>query len=162
MSCALALVTSVLTAGDVQKELPAATLPDGKPGVEGNLPTKLWSQLGPAFRLAQKRIQFTPACSSLFGDLKVDGLELLASVRFTLVSSEKDKIRCVRGVAALTEVRGHQIRLCPLFASLSVSSAALIVIHELLHSGGMSESPPDPMGLTAEEISRRVKARCVL
>lgn len=120
----------------------------------------MWSQLSFAFSLAQERIRSKPACSALFTRLRADGLQLLTRARFAPATIAEDRNACANGTAARTEVSGHQIRLCAAFAALSESSAALVLLHEVLHHAGMSERPPDPNGLTPQEISGLVRASC--
>jgi hypothetical protein len=131
-----------------------------RPKVSGQLPAPLWSKLGFAYRVARERIWTIPGCSWLFISRGADGLELLASASFDGAAPERDQAACAGSAVARTEVGGHQIRLCPRFEVLSVSAAALVLIHETLHSAGMSENPPDPSGLTSMEINRLVEAGC--
>jgi hypothetical protein len=131
-----------------------------KPRVSGYLPAALWSKLSFAYRVARERIWTMPGCSTLFASRGADGLKLLASATFAGAAPERDQAACARNAAALTEVGGRQIRLCPRFETLSPSAAALVVIHEALHNAGMSEKPADPSGLTSGEVNRLVELSC--
>ncbi len=129
--------------------------------VRGNLPVPVRRQLTLASRLARDSIRTNPACSALFRRFGADGLELLKRVEFEAIAFEMAGNTCDRGgVPAFTEVRGGRITLCPGFGVLSVPAAAVILIHELLHTAGMSEKPVDPNGLTPREINRLVVTSC--
>jgi hypothetical protein len=124
------------------------------------LSTPLRNQLRFAFRLAQERIRDRRACAALFTRLGADGLQLLTRARFAPEVIEKDRRACAKGVGARTEVSGREIRLCPAFATVSPREAALLLIHEVLHHAGLSERPPDPNGLTPQDINDLVAASC--
>lgn len=145
--------------GSAESDL-TAPLRSVLPKVSGQLPAPLWSKLGSAFRVAQEKIRTIPSCSGLFTSRGSDGLGLLTRARFAGATSEWDHTACAGSAVATTEIGGRQIRLCPRFESLSVHAAALILIHETLHTAGMSEKPPDPSALTSAEINELVKASC--
>ena len=67
---------------------------------------------------------------------------------------------CVGGVTAFTQVGSRVTRLCPSFGDLDREAAALLLIHEALHSAGMPESPSSAGALTPSEINRMVKRAC--
>jgi hypothetical protein len=114
-----------------------------------------------AFRSAQDSIRAHPTCSALFDRFGMDGLELLAMVEFESATMEMVGDTCSRGgVAAFTKVSGRTIRLCPGFGVLPVPEATVILIHELLHTAGMSEKPLDPDGLLPQEINQLVAVSC--
>lgn len=132
-----------------------------QPRVRGNLLAPVRRQLALAFQLALRDIQTNPACSALFAEFGADGLELLARVEFDAATLELTGGTCDRGgVAAFTNVKSRRIRLCPGFAVLSVPAATVILIHETLHTAGMSERPIDPNGLAPQEINRLVATSC--
>ncbi|MBZ5590502.1 MAG: hypothetical protein LAO05_18285 [Acidobacteriia bacterium] len=186
--CAMALVASWLAAGAAAggeanvprpaSELPAAAASNKsskvgstdpalatlhssfRPKVSGPLPASLWSKLGFALGVAREKIRTIPSCSGLFTSRGADGLELLARASFAGAALEKDHTACAGSAVATTEVGGRQIRLCPRFEALSVPAAALILIHETLHTAGMREKPPDPSALTSAQINQLVEARC--
>ncbi|MDD5563138.1 MAG: hypothetical protein PHQ91_05455 [Thermoanaerobaculaceae bacterium] len=129
--------------------------------VRGNFDAAVRRQLTLASRLAQDGIRANAACSALFGRFGKDGLELFKIVEFEAAAIESTGTTCDRGgVPAFTGVGGRRIRLCPGFGLLSVPAAAVILIHELLHTAGMSEKPMDPNGLTPQEINRLVGTSC--
>jgi len=131
-----------------------------RPKVSRRLPAPLWSKLKYAYRVALETIRTKPSCSALFTSRGAVGSELLMTASFGPAITDTDQAACAEGAAALIEVRGDQIRLCPRFETFSVPGAALALIHEALHSAGMSERPPDPTGLTSVEISQLVEASC--
>jgi len=131
-----------------------------KANVNGNLAGPVRRQLTLAFRFAQERIRTSPTCSALFDRLGEDGVELLAKLRFDEVSFEKSGDSCGPGVPAHTKLGSHLVRLCPGFGVLPLPEAAVTVIHEALHSAGMTEKPADPRGLTPKELNRLVRASC--
>ena len=158
---AILLATLSAVGADGSDVRPVHRIQAGHATVNGNLLGPVRRQLSLAFRLAQESIQSNPACSALFGSFGTDGRELLAAVEFNGALFEKVGDTCGRnGVAAFTEVKSKRIRLCPGFAVLSVPAAALILIHEVLHSAGLSEKPLDPNGLTPQEINRLVAVSC--
>jgi hypothetical protein len=98
----------------------------------------------------------------LFSRLGTDGIELLARLRFDEVSFEKIGDACRQRVPAYTRIGSHLISVCPAFSALRLPEAAVTVIHEALHSAGMSEKPYDPGGFTAAELNGLVKTNCGL
>jgi len=160
--CALLLVAQTVAAGDPRVARSAGEPRAAKPTVTGNLLTPVRRQLSLAFHFAQEKIQAHPGCSALFGRFGMDGAELLGRARFAEAAFETSFSKCKYGVAAYTTVGSHQIVLCPGFGGITVPGAALILIHEMLHSAGMIEKPSDPNGLTPQEINLMVKVSCDL
>lgn len=162
MACCTFLLVGVAAAADDHGEAKPTTSRSltATPQLTGFLPAPLRSHLRIAFRLAQERIRNRRACAALFTRLGADGLQLLARARFASAAIEKDRRACAGRVAARTEVSGREIRLCPAFVTLSPRDAAPLLIHEVLHHAGLSERPPDPNGLTPQEINDLVGASC--
>jgi hypothetical protein len=158
----LALVAQAVGAGDGSNVNQVGAPPVVKPRVSGNLLGPVRQQLSLGFFLAQSRIRTHPTCSALFERFRVDGAELLGRVRFNGAAFETSFSTCKHGVAAYTTVGSHQIVLCPGFGGIPVPGAALILIHEVLHSAGMTEKPSDPNGFAAGEINVMVKVSCNL
>ena len=52
------------------------------------------------------------------------------------------------------------VRICPAFASLKAHEAGIILIHEALHTAGMTERPSDPRALTSVQLTKLVERRC--
>jgi hypothetical protein len=160
--CSL-LAAQAAVAGDARTQRHDGSHPAAKPTVAGNLSAPVRQQLTLGFLLAKKSIQAHPGCAALFSRLGADGLEVLANARYDGANFDKSGDTCGKGgVPAYTKVGSHLIRLCPGFAVLSVPSAALILIHEALHSAGLSEKPADPNGLIPQQINRLVEVGCSL
>jgi hypothetical protein len=157
---ALLLVAQTVAGGDPRVASSVGEPRAARPTVTRNLLAPVRRQLSLAFHFAQENIQVHPGCSALFRRFGVDGLEVLARVRFDAATFEKNVSVCKHGVAAYTVVGTGQIRLCPGFGVLSVPGAALVIIHEALHSAGLTERPSDPGGLSTQEINRLVEASC--
>lgn len=151
----------IATGEDAGIQLTPSQSLNAPPRLRWALPSSSWHQLSSAVELARETIRTKPACAALFQGLRADALALLMSARFAPATTRKDYGACERGVIARAEFGGDEIRLCPVFAALSKASAARVVLHELLHAGGMSEKPHDPKGLTSQEISQLVRARCL-
>lgn len=115
-----------------------------------------------AFREALERIHEYEACRGLFAGLNLDGIRALRLTRYRSAESKSDLAHCRRGAKAVTGVGRGQTRICATFARLSRNAKATILIHEALHTAGMSESPQDPAAPTAREITLSVKSACAL
>ena len=158
--CSL-LAAQAVVAGDAPNQKPNGSHPVAKPTVAGNLSAPVRQQLTLGFLLAKKSIQAHPGCAALFSRLSADGLETLARARYGAADFVTSGDTCGKGgVPAYTKVGSHLISLCPGFGVLSIAGAAQTVIHEALHSAGMSEKPVDPEGLTPQEINQMVKMSC--
>ena len=162
VGCSLMLLGQAAVAGDGRSVNQVVAAPVVKPTVSANLIAPVRRQVALAFRFAQERIRTHPTCSALFGRFGMDGAELLGRARFDGAAFETSFSTCKGGVAAYTTVGSHQIMLCPGFGGITVPGAALILIHEMLHSAGMREKPFDPNGLTPQEINVMVKVSCDL
>jgi hypothetical protein len=161
--CALLLTAPGVVAGDRPDVSRSREARATKPNLRGNLPGPVTRQLFLAFNLAAERVSSNASCSALFTSLGADAIELLASVHFEGATQNMSGDTCSRGrVPAFTKVGGRHVRLCPPFALLSLPDAAVTVIHEALHCAGLSEKPPDPNGLTPQEINLMVKVSCDL
>jgi hypothetical protein len=163
VGCGLVLMAQAAVAGDARDQRQDGARPVAKPTVTGNLLVPVRKQLSLGFFLAQMSIRAHPNCAALFSRLGANGLEVLAKARYNGANFDKSSDACGKGgVAAYTKVGSHLIRLCPGFGVLSVPGAALILIHEALHSAGLSEKPADPNGLTPQEINLTVTVSCSL
>jgi len=133
-----------------------------RPAVLDNLADAVRRQLFLAFSVAQRRLHDSATCRELFTGLGADGLATLARARYGAGAFDVVHGRCPGGAAAVTAVRSAEVRLCPGFAVLKTTDAAVILLHEALHSAGLGEKPPDPAALTAPEINRLVRTSCGL
>ena len=115
-----------------------------------------------AYRGAIKRLKKDEACRALFDDLILDGLQALGRSRYQSPGSATERAYCARGVAAYTAVGRSRVVVCEHFRTLHRRTKSAILIHEALHTAGMSEAPVDPAGKTTEEITEMVEDACSL
>lgn len=116
-------------------------------------------QLGIAHDIAISALRREPSCRNLFQRLGADGEAVLARSQYF---DAENSPYCQEGVPAFTDVGSAQIKLCGRFGTLQASSAALLLLHEALHSSGLRESPTYPNALTAREINVVVSQGCYL
>jgi hypothetical protein len=131
-----------------------------KPRVSETLAPAVTRRLALALPIAVEKVYGLPACRALFTSLGADGVLKLANLRYHPATWPEEARPCQRGNAALEVVGTPDVRLCKLFGQLDTDVAALILIHEALHTAGLSERPLDPDGLEAGEISLMVKKSC--
>jgi len=131
-----------------------------RPAIDGQFDGKTIFTLHAAFHLAQEELRATDSCRALFTRLGADGLAILDGIVYSQNEVVEARRKCGQGIAAFTQVRGNQVRLCPFFATLGTSGGATVLIHEALHSAGLTERPPDPSAMTALEITRMVAKNC--
>lgn len=117
-----------------------------------------------AFRLAAERLGDSPRCAAMFSRLGADGLARLRENRYLPAAGTGVERVCSRGVgaAAFTTVGNSRTVICPGFGRLDPKQAAVIVLHEALHSAGLPESPQTPGAMTSAEINDWVADRCGL
>jgi hypothetical protein len=115
-----------------------------------------------AFPHAVLRVQRHAACRALFESLGADGVELLTTTTYLAAQGTLASGRCAHGADALTTIGGRVTWLCPSFGRLSTTRAMVVLLHEALHAGGLSERPRDPTGMSSTEINLMVKERCGL
>jgi hypothetical protein len=131
-----------------------------KPKVRGALAPAVRRRLALALPMAMERVYRIPTCRALFTALRADGVLKLANLRYHPATWPEEARPCQSGNAALQIVGTPNVRLCELFARLDTDVAALILIHEALHTAGLGEKPLDPNGLSTGEISIIVKTSC--
>lgn len=111
---------------------------------------------------ADNRLNTVANCEKMFGDLGANGANVIAAVTYRDGTGSR-KCTDRPTAAAVTDVGGYTTLLCGLvFNRLSSTGAATIVIHEALHTAGMSENPPNPSAKTTQEINDMVQANCSL
>ncbi len=116
-------------------------------------------QLGIANGIAISALRREPSCRTLFQRLGADGEAVLARSQYF---DAENSHYCQEGVPAFTDLGSARIKLCGRFGTLQASSAALLLLHEALHSSGLRESPTYPNALTAREINVVVSQGCKL
>lgn len=115
-----------------------------------------------ALRGAAKRLEKVHACSALFDGLSIDGLQALARSRYETPQSQWEQRQCASGVAAYTAVGSIRVVVCRHFQRLDRRVQSAVLIHEALHTAGLSEAPLDPDAMTAVEIEAMVEDACGL
>jgi hypothetical protein len=115
-----------------------------------------------AYKGAIKRLAKDESCRALFDNLNLNGLQALGQSRYQPVRSAAERAYCARGVHAYTVVGRDQIVICRHFHTLDQRTKEGVLIHEALHTAGMSEAPHDPHGETPEEITEIVERACSL
>jgi len=136
--------------------------PSMAPGVRAKLEVGL--------ELAAERVREIEACGDLFTRLGVDGIDMLNTSLYLQVDSHLREVRiCGRDGAAsswggktlaYTKVGAPSTWICRHLARVPAEVAAVAVIHEALHHGGLTEWPSDRLAMTSEEITRMVKKTC--
>jgi hypothetical protein len=116
-------------------------------------------QLNIAYTIAISVLRKEPGCRALFLPLGTNGEAVLASTQYYDAGNNHN---CQEGVPAFTTVRSTKIKLFRSFSYLQPSSAAVLLLHEALHSSGLRESPAYPNALTAKEITSVVSQGCNL
>ena len=130
----------------------------------GNFPSRISFKLMSAMKIAAKKIEHELACREMFLSLTDDPLEALHVTSYHLAGVGPETEACeAQGIVAYTTVGGHRTHLCPpLFERLNTRQAAIVLIHEALHRAGLSEWPPDPNGMTSNQINAMVQSSCNL
>ncbi len=115
-----------------------------------------------AFKGAINKIERVESCRALFDDLVVDGVQALGQSRYQPAQSPWERRQCSRGVAAYTVVGSNRIVICDHFHRLDRRAQSAVLIHEALHTAGMSETPVDSDAMTAEAVTDMVEEACSL
>jgi hypothetical protein len=113
-----------------------------------------------AFEIAVQRVQEVESCSDLFEQLGVDAMETLdRAVYMPVFSRHKVKKTCGRNLA-YTFVGAPSTFICPKFERVSDQHAAMVLIHEALHTAGLEEAPTNPGAKTSQQINSMVAKNC--
>ncbi|HEX2164705.1 MAG TPA: hypothetical protein VHM02_12210 [Thermoanaerobaculia bacterium] len=128
----------------------------------GNPPTPAQrSQLNRATPIAIERLQNRAGCARLFADLNRTNGQVV--IELTTYRDWSNHDACGKGAPAFTTPNRLTVFLCPPFERLSVYDAAATLIHEALHSAGLTEKPNYPDAeMTTTEIQRMVDTACGL
>ncbi|MCP3960649.1 MAG: hypothetical protein GY719_22630 [bacterium] len=122
------------------------------------MPYDLRRSLTVAYPIALRWLRPDTACSALFRNLGADGPKTLSSTLY-FPAEVTENPPCWRA-AAFTRVGGRVTFLCEGFSRLPASRAAVILLHEALHSAGVDEQPHDPDALTSSQITQLVARTC--
>ena len=133
-----------------------------KPNIGEGMSAKDKFYLKIAYLGAIKRLEKDESCRALFNDLNLDGLQALSRTLYQPVQSAAERAYCVGGVDAYTAVGADRVMICRQFYQLHRRTKTAVLIHEALHTAGMSEAPHDPDGMTPEEINEMVEKACAL
>jgi hypothetical protein len=113
--------------------------------------------------VALDRLQERAECRDLFADHGADGVRLLRDASYRKADSEEAGGLCGKGAAAFTRMRSGRTALCAdSFQKLGRYRAAVVLLHEALHTAGLGEAPHPPGAQTAREIDRMVRRSCGL
>jgi len=157
--------SSVTQKADEAIEL-ATLRQNSKPGealILGGLTDRVERKLQFAYPLALERVREIESCAGLFQDLGADGIEMLSTTVYRPARSKRELQVCTQTQAsAFTFVGKSRTTVCDGFGSRSRQAAAMILIHEALHTAGMSERPLDPDALSSYQINRLVRKNCGL
>jgi hypothetical protein len=133
----------------------------GEPKNIDALPKRVARKLRVSYEVALVRLEKVETCRALFSDLGADGLEMLN--RSVYAPAFDREGGCERGSPAYTFIGSRVTRLCPVFADLPRSKAAVALLHEALHHAGLGERPAVPTARhTAKEINWMVARKCGL
>lgn len=70
------------------------------------------------------------------------------------------RVPCGENISAWTITNRPTIYMCDRFTALTPNQAAVILIHEALHTAGLPENPPTTKAKTSEEINQMVRDAC--
>lgn len=132
------------------------------PLVSPTVPFAVARKLEQAYSLALARVEGVPSCRSMFARLGADGVETLSRILYLPACRANESRICGRSTRAFTEVGSSIVKLCQEFERLSEDQAAVILLHEALHTAGLSERPRDPDAMSPAEINAMVERSCGL
>ena len=119
-------------------------------------------QVNQAINKAQNTLAASAACREMFNDLnRSNGSQVIDDTEYR--AAEAGDSNCVNA-SAYTRVNSLTVLICQSFSNnLTTNGRAVRLIHEALHSAGMTERPQDPTAArTSAEINAWVKATCGL
>ena len=133
-----------------------------RPEIGQGLTPKQKLFLRAAYRAAIARLNEKESCRKLFEGLDFEGVHAIGRHSYQQAESPGEKARCDGGIDAFTVLGQSRILICRQFHSLPQRRMTVVLIHEALHTAGLSEAPHDPNGLTSPEITRMVSLACSL
>ncbi len=150
-----AVACSMPAAGQAVK--PAAT---SEPLIRGVIGTRVSIRLRSGFAIALRQVGNLPQCRAMFDSLGADPGELLRRSEYRPATREQEASFCSRRAVAMTHVGQPSTWVCRTFSALTAHEAALVVLHEALHFGGLTEGPGARDAMTSGEINLLVASRC--
>lgn len=131
-----------------------------EPWIHGGMDEGLRDSIEVAFEIAAQRVQEVESCSDLFREFGIEATEVLdRAVYMPIFSRHKVKKVCGRNLA-YTFVGAPSTFICPKFERVSDQHAAMVIIHEALHTAGLEEAPTNPGAKTSQQINSMVAKSC--
>lgn len=112
--------------------------------------------------LVRDRLESLPSCRGLFTALGHDPEETLGSQYLLSATLLQEREHCRGENAAFTRPGSPVIHFCRTFVRLPEEQAAVILIHEALHTAGLPEWPANPYAMASAEINDLVASSCRL
>jgi hypothetical protein len=135
-----------------------ATIPE--PFIRPGVATAVAIRLRSGFAIAVRQVRDLPQCRALFESLGADPDRILRETDYRAATSELERSFCTRRAVAVTHIGQPFTWVCRTFPALTAHQAAIVLIHEALHFGGLPESPRVPDAMTSQEINFLVVSRC--
>jgi len=133
---------------------------DSAPTASATMRSSLTKKLERTYLVAQQRLRQYPSCRALFQGLEHDGFETLEHTIYVQASKQRESQVCGSATVAFTRVNSPVVTLCKRFDRISDAKAAVVMLHEALHTAGLDERPHDPDGMTPYEINFMVERSC--
>lgn len=134
--------------------------PAAEPAIRRGVATAAAMRLRSGFAIALRQVQELPACHALFESLGSDPEKLLLETDYSAATPELERSYCSRRAVAVTNIGQPLTWVCWTFSELTAHQAAIVLIHEALHVGGLPESPRIPNAMTSQQINTLVMSRC--
>ncbi len=150
-----AVACAVPAAGQAVKPIAAA-----EPLIRDGVGTLVSIRLRSGFAVAMRQVRDAPQCRAMFESLGADPERLLLQAEYRPATREQEATFCSRRAVAMTHVGQASTWVCRTFSALTSHEAALVVLHEALHFGGLTESPGARDAMSSGEINLLVASRC--
>jgi hypothetical protein len=152
----LVVIGGVLPAATQASE--NATIPE--PAIRRGVATAVAIRLRSGFAIAMRQVRDVQQCRALFEPLASDPERLLLRADYRPATKELETSYCSRRAVAVTHIGQPFTWICRTFSGLTAHEAAIVLIHEALHFGGLPESPRVSDAMTSQEINFLVISRC--
>lgn len=131
-----------------------------EPAIRHGIATAAAIRLRSGFAIALRQVRELPECHALFEPLGSDPERLLGGTDYLAATSDLERSYCSRRAVAMTNVGQAFTWVCRTFSGLTAHQAAVVLIHEALHVGGLPESPHTLKAMTSQEINALVTRSC--
>jgi hypothetical protein len=128
--------------------------------VDGPVLAELAPSPEPPLPSRYERLAAYRTCRALFARLGADGPATLAATSYYAASPSEERRYCRGTSHALTRVGNLRVGLCRSFGRLRKTEAAVLLIHEALHSAGQGEYPADARAPDSIALTRMVTEGC--